>query len=128
MNFLLDTHTFIWFIEGNESLPSQLRPLISNPEHGMYLSIASLWEMAIKVGQGKLDLGYPFEILIPEQLQRNTITVLGISLEHIFHVTKLPLHHRDPFDRLIIAQSLVNAIPVIGVDSSFDPYGVTRIW
>lgn len=128
MNLLLDTHASIWFIEGNQIVPPKLRLLIADPNNNVYLSIASLWEMGIKVSQGKLDLGQPFESLITEQLQRNTITVLDILLEHIFQVTKLPSFHRDPFDRLIIAQSLVNGLPIVGTDVAFDQYGITRIW
>jgi PIN domain nuclease of toxin-antitoxin system len=90
--------------------------------------MASIWEMAIKVSLGKLQTSQPFELFLPSQLITNNFSVLDIAISHALRVASLPFHHRDPFDRLLIAQSLVENWPIIGTDSQFDAYGVTRIW
>ena len=82
----------------------------------------------VKVSIGKLALALPFESIIPQQLSLNRITLLDITLYHAILISKLPLHHRDPFDRLLIAQALVENIPIISIDAVFDAYGVTRLW
>ena len=128
MILLLDTHSFIWFIEGSPRLSDTARTLITDGNNEVFLSIASLWEMAIKSSLGKLALSEPYELLIPTQLRLNRITLLDISLSHPVRVSKLPFHHRDPFDRLLIAQSMVEDIPIISSDAIFDDYGVKRIW
>jgi PIN domain nuclease of toxin-antitoxin system len=128
VNLLLDTHSFIWFVEDNPSLSLHARMLIEEPTNDVFLSIASVWEMAIKVSLGKLDLNQPFDLFIPNQLLLNDITLLDITVSHTLRVATLPFHHRDPFDRLLIAQSLVEGMPFIGIDSVFDGYGVNRLW
>jgi PIN domain nuclease of toxin-antitoxin system len=92
------------------------------------LSVASLLEMAIKISLGKLVLTEPFETMVPEQLDLNGIDQLGIAFEHVAQVSKLPFHHRDPFDRLLVAQALVEELPIVSADSSLDAYGVRRLW
>jgi PIN domain nuclease of toxin-antitoxin system len=128
VNLLLDTHSFIWFVEDNPSLSSHARRLIEEPTNDVFLSIASVWEMAIKVSLGKLDLSQPFDLFIPNQLLLNDITLLDITVSHTLRVATLPFHHRDPFDRLLIAQSLVEGMPLISIDSIFDAYSVNRLW
>lgn len=128
MNLILDTHSFIWFVEDNPSLSSHARILIEEPTNDVFLSIASLWEMAIKISLSKLDLSQPFDLFIPNQLLLNDITLLDITVSHTLRVATLPFHHRDPFDRLLIAQSQVEGMPVISIDSIFDAYGMTRLW
>jgi PIN domain nuclease of toxin-antitoxin system len=128
VNLLLDTHSFIWFVEDNSSLSPHARMLIEEPTNDVFLSIASVWEMAIKVSLGKLNLSQPFDLFIPNQLLLNDITLLDITVSHALRVATLPFHHRDPFDRLLIAQSLVEGMPFIGTDSVFDAYGVNRLW
>ncbi len=128
MKLLLDTHSFLWFISGSDRLSKTARKLIEDSSNQPLLSMASLWEMAIKVSIGKLELGRPFEELIPEQLNLNGIKVMDIQIEHVAKVTQLPFHHRDPFDRLLIAQAQVAAIPIVGADEAFDGYAITRIW
>ena len=128
MKYLLDTHTFIWFVEGDTRLSETAQALIAEPSNEISVSIASLWEMAIKVSIGKLNFSQPFDVLISSQLATNDMTILDISLNHLFVVTQLPFHHRDPFDRLLIAQSLVDNLPLIGIDGMFDSYGVNRMW
>jgi PIN domain nuclease of toxin-antitoxin system len=128
VKLLLDTHSFLWFIDGNPRLSTTARELIEDPANERLVSTASLWEIAIKVSIGRLTFAQPFATLIPDQLQRNSMQVFVITLEHAAHVAILPFHHRDPFDRMLIAQSLVEAIPIISVDSALDAYGVNRLW
>ena len=128
MSYLLDTHTFLWFVNDDASLSSTAKALIEDPENTIYLSVASIWEMAIKVSLGKLEMPSPFTDFIDEQLDENTITLLNIKTAHTGIVATLPFHHRDPFDRLIIAQSKVEDIPIIGKDAIFDDYGIKRLW
>lgn len=103
MSYLLDTHTFLWFINDDASLSETAKELIEDPDNGIYLSIASVWEMGIKFSLGKLEIPSPFESFIDEQLRLNNIILLDIKTVHIGIVSTLTFHHRDPFDRLIIA-------------------------
>ena len=128
MKFLLDTHSFLWFIGGHTNLSPTARKLIEEVGNQPLLSIVSLWEMAIKLSLGKLALAQAFEELIPQQIQLNGIEVLAIEVEHLAEVVKLPFHHRDPFDRLLIAQAMVEQISIVGADSQFDAYAVKRLW
>ena len=128
MNLLIDTHTFLWFIAGSEKLSNQAKNLIEDETNQVYLSVASLWELANKVSLGKLSFSEPFEDFIPEQLNNNSIELLGIDTRHASKVASLPFHHRDPFDRLLVAQALSNEIPMISADEMLDLYGINRIW
>jgi PIN domain nuclease of toxin-antitoxin system len=128
MKLLLDTHAFLWFVMGSANLSGRARALIEDPSNEGLLSIASLWEMAIKVSLGKLTLSASFDDLIPEQLNSNGFGLLNIRIAHVSLVATLPFHHRDPFDRLLIAQGLTEKIPVVSIDSAFDAYGITRLW
>jgi PIN domain nuclease of toxin-antitoxin system len=128
MSLLLDSHSFLWFIEGNPRLSAHARSLMADPANVLFLSIASVWEMAIKVSLGKLQLDQPFDALMPGQITLHSINVLDISLAHTIEVSRLPFHHRDPFDRLIIAQSQVERLPIVGIDGVFDLYGIERYW
>ena len=128
MKLLLDTHTFLWFIDGNPQLSQVAHSLIEDLANQSVISVASLWEMAIKVSLGKLTLDEPFETLIPQQLHLNSFGLLDITLPHISYITSLPFHHRDPFDRLLIAQATVEQIPIVSGDVAFDAYSVTRLW
>ncbi len=128
MRILLDTHAFIWFFRGDLKLSVTARELIENMDNEVLLSKASVWEMAIKQSIGKLSLGVPFKAVLVEQLNQNKIEMLDITLDHIEVVASLPLHHRDPFDRLIIAQGMVENIPIVSADDVFNAYGVNRVW
>ncbi|NCP16743.1 type II toxin-antitoxin system VapC family toxin [bacterium] len=128
MNLLLDTHAFLWFIAGDSSLSQSARSAIEDLNNNRYLSVASLWEIAIKVSIDKLTLSEPFETLIPEQLAENIIELLDISFEHTALIASMPFHHRDPFDRLIAAQARIEQMTLVSVDDVFDAYGVTRLW
>jgi PIN domain nuclease of toxin-antitoxin system len=128
MKVLLDTHTFIWFMLDHPSLSQHAASLIEDPDNEVLISIATLWEMAIKISLGKLHLAKPFGQLIPDQLQKNDFTLLPIEVSHLTQVITLPWHHRDPFDRLMIAQSLAEELPMLSRDVVFDDYNIERIW
>lgn len=127
MRLLLDTHTFIWFVTDSPKLSVMVKALIENENNEKLLSIASIWEMAIKHSTGKLSFSSPFKVFIQQQLSFNSIDLLNSSLDHI-DVIAMPLHHRDPFDRLLIAQSIVKQIPILSADSTFDAYFIQRLW
>jgi PIN domain nuclease of toxin-antitoxin system len=128
MKLLLDTHVFLWFIAGAPQLSAIARQLIEDPNNEPFLSVGSVWEMAIKVNLGKLTLSQPFDNLIPQQIQLNGIQLPDLHLNHAAVVATLPFHHRDPFDRLLIAQAMVEQIPIVSADTAFDAYGVQRMW
>jgi len=128
MRLLLDTHSFLWFIDDSPRLSTAARLLIEDTGNDICLSMASVWEIAIKVGAGKLDLGRPIETRIPQELRDNSINLLSITLDHTAVVAVLPLHHRDPFDRMLVAQSQVEQMPLVSNDAALDAYGVTRLW
>lgn len=128
MKLLLDTHAFLWFIGGDKRLSPTARELIENSNHAVYLSVASLWEMAIKISLGRLQITQDFEAFMAQQLTLNRIDLLNITLEHISRVALLPFHHRDPFDRLLIAQSQCDNLPILSADVAFEAYGIERLW
>lgn len=137
MRYLLDTHTLLWFLADDRKLSQHARRLIENSSNDRFLSTASLWEIAIKARIGKLDLREPFDRLFPKQLHLNRIEMLHITIDSLAKLATLPFHprhrnphdqHTDPFDRLIIAQALVEELIIIGKDSAFDAYGVRREW
>jgi PIN domain nuclease of toxin-antitoxin system len=125
---LADTHSFLWFITEDSRLTLTARQALLPGNRQVLLSVASLWEIAIKVRIGRLPIPEPLDEFIPEQLARNAIHLLPISAAHTFEVARLDLHHRDPFDRLIVAQAVHEDIPVISADVVFDRYPVTRLW
>ena len=128
MRVFLDTSAFLFFITDSERLSVEARKAFTNMDNELVLSIASLWEITIKASLGKLELLRPFEKFIPEQLKENEISILPIELSHLSKLIKLPFHHRDPFDRLIIAQSIAEGHPIISCDSAFSRYSTEVIW
>ena len=127
MNLLIDTHTFLWFINDDPQLSTAAATLLES-EHTILLSTVSIWEIALKISIGKLTLAQPFEQFIPEQLALNDITLLPIRITDCSRVVNLPFHHRDPFDRMLIAQASVDQMPIVSIDAAFDAYGVQRLW
>jgi PIN domain nuclease of toxin-antitoxin system len=125
---LLDTHTMLWFFWDDPRLSKDAKAGIENAENRKLISVASCWEVAIKVGLGKLDLGESSRTFLLREIAHNNFELLNISLDHATAVEGLPLHHRDPFDRLLIAQSIVESLTIVGSDPAFDFYGVTRLW
>lgn len=128
MRLLLDTHTFIWYVTDNPKLSAHVKLLIEDENNEKLVSIASIWEMAIKHSIGRLNFSLPFMEFVGQQLTVSNIGLLEINLQHIEVVASLPLHHRDPFDRLIIAQSMAEQIPILSVDAIFDAYAIARVW
>ncbi|YAF97901.1 MAG: type II toxin-antitoxin system VapC family toxin [Nodularia sp. CChRGM 3473] len=124
--FLLDTHAFIWLTENDSSLPDDLRIIIDTADM-VYLSIASLWEIAIKLKLGKLSLQRNYET-IGSALEVSDILILPISFADTVQVRNLPLHHGDPFDRMLIAQAMNHSLIIISRDTKFDAYFVQRMW
>lgn len=128
MNLLLDTHVFLWFIEGSTNLSDLARSLIENEQTQKFLSIVSLWEISIKIGIGKLDIGMIFIELVEKEILSNGILLLEIKIEHLDEFAKLPFHHKDPFDRLIVSQAIIEPIIVISKDQNFINYPITIMW
>jgi PIN domain nuclease of toxin-antitoxin system len=128
MRLLLDTHTLIWFFAGDAKLSNIVRNLIEDENNEKLLSTASVWEMAIKQSKGKLYLTLPLKDYIKQKLGLNNFKLLVIDLEHLNIIATLPFHYSDPFDRLIIAQAMVEKIPVLSRDGMFDAYPINRIW
>jgi PIN domain nuclease of toxin-antitoxin system len=128
MNLLLDTHTFLWFVQDDPKLSNTARELIEDDASHPFLSIASLWEIAIKMSLGKLQFTQPYEEFIPMQLAINGIEILGVTIEHTAAVAALPFHHRDPFDRLLAIQAKTEEMTLVSADQAFDAYDVKRTW
>jgi PIN domain nuclease of toxin-antitoxin system len=128
MRLLLDTHAFLWFIQGNQNLSETARNLIEDQGNQKLLSIASLWEMSIKVSIGKLDVGMTIAELLSREVYGNGFEVLAIQANHLDKLTKLVFHHKDPFDRLMIAQALAERMPVVTKDVAFKCYTVSLLW
>ncbi len=125
---LLDTHTLLWWVDDAPDLSGAAKVAIADANNQCYLSLASCWEMAIKSRLGKLRLTKPVERFVTEQLAANGFTLLNIELRHAAKVENLPLHHRDPFDRLLIAQAIAEKLTVVTADRVFSDYGVKVIW
>lgn len=128
MRFLFDTHVLLWSLEDDPKLSTVARTLLEDATQEPLLSVASLWEMAIKVGLGKLERKRSFAELMTQKLEPQGIAVLSILPAHLDVLTDLPLHHRDPFDRLIVAQCLAEGVPLLSRDGELDAYGLTRLW
>lgn len=128
MKILLDTQAFLWLIDDSAKLSESAKKLFLNQKNELFLSLASVWELAIKTSIDKLTLKSTLEKFIPDQLQENSISQLDISFRHVAKVATLPFHHRDPFDRLIISQAIEENLPILSSDEAFDLYGIKRLW
>ena len=120
MDLLIDTHILIWYIEGNSSLSQSMLDLIEAPDNDLYISIASLWEMAIKIGKGKLDL--------ENLLNQLEIKILPIVFSDTETYLRLPFHHNDPFDRIIISQAITRELSLMSADHEFSAYALYNVW
>jgi PIN domain nuclease of toxin-antitoxin system len=127
-SLLLDTHAMLWFFWDDPQLSADAKAEIEDADNRKLVSVASCWEVAIKVGLGKLNLGESSRSFLPREIARNNFELLNITLDHATAVEGLPLHHRDPFDRLLIAQAVVENLTVVGGDTAFDAYGIARLW
>lgn len=128
MRLLLDTNAFLWWIADDARLARRARRAIANRANECLLSVASCWEIAIKASLGKLTLAAPVERFVSDQLAANGCGLLPIDLAHASRVAVLPFHHRDPFDRLLAAQALIEGLALVSADAVFRRYGVRRIW
>ena len=128
MRYLLDTHAFIWL----DSIPASLSPKVAaickDPANILFISIVSIWEMQIKLNAGKLILPKPLSEIVEWQQQNNSIQVLPVTLPHIFALEKLPPHHRDPFDRMLIVQAQIENLTILSRDTEFAQYPITVTW
>lgn len=128
MNILVDTHAFLWFVFGDVRLSKKAERAISHPSGDLHISIASLWELAIKENLGKINLGRSYDRFVDEFVTNRPIGVLTIEIAHCKQLSRLPRHHGDPFDRLLVAQALTEGLHVLTDDPAFKPYGVKAIW
>jgi len=127
MKLLLDTHTVIWFVNKHPRLPQRIRDMLEDESNVVYVSSISLWEIAIKSRLGKLDLNRSFRDVI-RLLHSNGFRFLTIRLRYFYRLNRLELHHKDPFDRMLIAQSLAENMPLVSNEEVFDLYDVRRLW
>ncbi len=124
MNLLLDTDALIWWLADSDRLGQRARSAIADPRNVVYVSAASAWEIAIKVWLGRLDLPPDTHSWLPVELANNRFVELPVSVEHALGVERLPMHHTDPFDRLLIAQALAERLVIVTGDTKLEPYGV----
>lgn len=128
MRLLLDTHTLLWFALTDPQLSGTATSLIMDPDNEKLVSPASYWEIAIKISIKKYALSKPYEIFMDEAIDKNGFGYLHIEPKHTAALTRLPFHHKDPFDRLLIAQAIIEGIPIISGDTVLDSYPVKRLW
>jgi PIN domain nuclease of toxin-antitoxin system len=128
VTLLLDTHAFLWWVGDPDRLSRKARAAISRPTTTCFVSLASCWEMAIKVGLGRLTIPGPLDRFVAEAMGANAFRPLAIQLPHVARVAVLPRHHGDPFDRLLASQALVDELAIVSRDDVFGAYGVERIW
>ena len=124
MKLLLDTHIFIWWADQPEKLSNAVLSALEDEANELLLSVASVWEMQIKIQLGKLKLRLPLKALVKNQQETNDLTVWPVTLTHVLAVGDLPFHHKDPFDRLLIAQSIQEDLTLVTADSQFSAYSV----
>lgn len=125
--FLLDTHGFLWLIQGDPQLSEMAREIMSDDTNQLYFSVASIWEIAIKLNIGKLKIGHTIEDIYT-LLAQLKIEILPIDRSDLVQYLMLPLHHRDPFDRILIAQAMDRDLVLVSADESFRAYAVQRLW
>ncbi|MBC7783385.1 MAG: type II toxin-antitoxin system VapC family toxin [Burkholderiales bacterium] len=128
MKVLLDTHAFLWFILNNPRLSRRAMEIITDRANEVLLSPASYWEIAIKISAGKFRLDIPYEEFWRDGIEVNSIYILPIELRHTNQLLAMPFHHKDPFDRLLVAQSLADHVPLVSGDPALDAYGIQRLW
>ena len=128
MQALTDTHTFLWWALDDPGLSAPCRRIISDPDNTIFFSVASAWEISIKYQIGKLPLPEPPDIFLPARLEAGGFRVLTATLQHIIAIRHLPLIHRDPFDRLLVAQAQIENLPILTTDETIRQYAVQTIW
>lgn len=128
MRLLLETHAVIWAVDQPSLLGPQAKPALEDLANSLVLSAATIWEIAIKIGVNKLSLSLPYRQWMTRAINDLGVTILPVTVEYADVQTTLPFHHRDPFDRLLIAQTLVENIPLVSTEELFDQYGISRVW
>jgi PIN domain nuclease of toxin-antitoxin system len=128
VRLLLDTHAWLWFVLGDSSLSKTARELIADAGNEKLLSPASYWETAIKISIGKYELARPYGEFLEHAVEDQGIRLLPVLPAHAVVVSSLPFHHRDPFDRLMVAQALVEGVAMVSDDAALDAYGIRRLW
>ena len=128
MKAILDTHTLLWLVDRPEKLPEKVSSFCENENNELYISIASFWELSIKISIGKIELDNNALIQLKKWCDKNAVTILPISILHCNQVQTLPFHHRDPFDRLIIAQAICDKLSILTIDEYFPKYDIDIIW
>jgi PIN domain nuclease of toxin-antitoxin system len=128
MKLLLDTHTFLWLVEGSPNLSTAAQSALADPAHELYLSVASVWELAIKTGNRKLALSDPLDVFVGKWTVVYQLALVPIDTPHALGVVGLPDHHRDPFDRILIAQALTEGMTLVSADAKFSLYAVPILW
>jgi len=126
MKILIDTHVFLWGLQDEAKLSLRVQKLL--PAADVWISVAALWEIISKVQIGKLKLPVPVGNFLTAKLTANGVSVLPLTFDHVKRLEELPLHHRDPFDRILIAQSLEESLPLVTADPQFEKYPVKLIW
>ena len=128
MRLLLDTHAFLWFVTADSKLSANARSLMADLANELLVSPASYWEVAIKVSLGKYPLTVPFEEFFRRGIQDGAMSILPVQIRHAAVLSALPMHHKDPFDRMIVSQAIAEHIPVVSNDVALDKYPVKRLW
>lgn len=128
MNLLLYTHVFLWSYESPEKISSQAMSELSNSSNDLFLSLASIWEIQIKIGASKLQFQDSLKDILKNQQELNGFKILPIELSHALHLENLPLHHRDPFDRMLISQAIAENMTLVSADKRFADYDVNLLW
>lgn len=128
MKLLLDTHAVLWFVLGDRQLSATARALIDDSANEKLVSPASFWEIAIKISVNKYSLNEPYESFMQRGIAGNGFGILAIEPKHTAVLTTLPFHHRDPFDRLLVAQAMIEQLPIVSADPLLDAYPIQRLW
>jgi PIN domain nuclease of toxin-antitoxin system len=128
MNLLLDTHALVWFALDDAQLSSVAKSLIIDPANSKSISPASYWELAIKISLGKYKLSAPFDQFMDSAIQKNGFHIVPLEVKHANQLIALPFHHRDPFDRMMIVQAIVEGMSIVSNDPAIDAYPVKRLW
>jgi PIN domain nuclease of toxin-antitoxin system len=128
VRLLLDTHVFLWEVEGDPRLPTRVRDVIEDPIHRVVLSVASVWEAGTKERLGRLQLSRPLSVLVPDALERFDMTVLDVELRHAFRLAELPALQGDPFDRMLVAQAMEEGMTLVTRDRALHAYPIDLLW
>jgi len=128
VKLLLDTHTFLWWNEASPRLSKKALVLLSDPANTLLLSVVSAWELVLKTQTGKLRLPESLNVYVPTRMVHYAMHALPVSLAHALASESLPLHHRDPFDRLLIAQATIEGVPIVTADPEFRRYAIKVVW